>query len=252
MLCVPNSADPGVDRTSRFDPMQRFTRAEGLAAGITRWQLRGRDFVRLHRNVYVSPRAPRTLPLRARAALRVAPADSIVSHQTAALLWGSSVPPSADVHVRIPHGETMKVDGVRTHIGLRVPVTRWRGHGKPPAHAHPPGRSPGALRQLHHPRPGHRRMAPALRAGLTRSCGSRSSTRDASTVTTTRSGRRTSTGARTWTDGRGEWFKASPPACSTTRSHTQRIDQARVDRGAAPTRSFTEEWRRYFPGRDVA
>jgi len=32
----------------------------------------------------------------------------------------------------------------------------------------------------------------------------------------------------------------------------QRIDQARVDRGAAPTRSFTEEWRRYFSGRDVA
>jgi hypothetical protein len=32
----------------------------------------------------------------------------------------------------------------------------------------------------------------------------------------------------------------------------QRIDQARVDRGAAPTRSFTEEWRRYFPGRNVA
>jgi hypothetical protein len=65
--------------------------------------------------------------LRARAALRVSPADSIVSHQTAALLWAGSLPPSADVHVRIPHGETMKVDGVRTHIGLRVPVTRWRG-----------------------------------------------------------------------------------------------------------------------------
>ena len=28
--------------------MQPFTRAEGLAAGITPWQLRGRDFVRLH------------------------------------------------------------------------------------------------------------------------------------------------------------------------------------------------------------
>ena len=32
----------------------------------------------------------------------------------------------------------------------------------------------------------------------------------------------------------------------------QRIDQARVDRGAAPTRAFQEEWRRYFPGREVA
>jgi hypothetical protein len=32
----------------------------------------------------------------------------------------------------------------------------------------------------------------------------------------------------------------------------QRIDQARVDRGAALTRTFTEEWRRFFPGREVA
>jgi len=29
----------------------------------------------------------------------------------------------------------------------------------------------------------------------------------------------------------------------------QRIDQARVDRGAAPTRRFADDWKRYFPGR---
>jgi hypothetical protein len=32
----------------------------------------------------------------------------------------------------------------------------------------------------------------------------------------------------------------------------QRVDQARVDRGARPARGFAEEWRRYFPGREVA
>jgi hypothetical protein len=30
----------------------------------------------------------------------------------------------------------------------------------------------------------------------------------------------------------------------------QRIDQARVDRGADPVRAFNEEWHRYFPGRE--
>jgi hypothetical protein len=29
----------------------------------------------------------------------------------------------------------------------------------------------------------------------------------------------------------------------------QRIDQARVDRGARPTAMFDDEWKRYFPGR---
>lgn len=29
----------------------------------------------------------------------------------------------------------------------------------------------------------------------------------------------------------------------------QRIDQARVDRGARPVATFSDEWKRYFPGR---
>ena len=31
----------------------------------------------------------------------------------------------------------------------------------------------------------------------------------------------------------------------------QRVEQARADRGAPPLRAFSEEWRRYFPGRAV-
>jgi hypothetical protein len=210
-----------------------------------------------------------------------------VSHQTAALLWGGSVPPSADVHVRIPHGETMKVDGVRTHIGLRVTVTRWRGQfliTSPEATFCDLAQeldlvqlvvlgdrlvrrglmSPAGLVSVASMWPARgaalaERAAGLVRAGVDSPAESRLRMlillaglpepsvpyiiRDQDTGewlrrfelayeelriaieyegrqhrTTTRSGRRTSTGARTWTDGRGEWFKSSPPACSTTRS----------------------------------
>ena len=32
----------------------------------------------------------------------------------------------------------------------------------------------------------------------------------------------------------------------------QRIEQARLDRGAPSTGTFSDDWRRNFPGRDVA
>src|ERR1044072_2632646 len=98
-----------------FAPYRPFTRAEGIAGSLTAWQLRGRDIVRLHRNVYVARRAPRTLGLRGTAVLKVAPPRTVMSHHTAALLWGGSVPPTSDLYVRIPWDETFRVRGVRTH-----------------------------------------------------------------------------------------------------------------------------------------
>jgi hypothetical protein len=56
----------------------------------------------------------------------VAPPGSVISHHTAALLWGGSVPASAEIQVRIPHNETLRVDGVRTHLGVPAGVTQWR------------------------------------------------------------------------------------------------------------------------------
>jgi hypothetical protein len=100
---------------SGFDPRVPFTRAEALQAGITPAGLRGRDYVRLHRNVYVSRRVTRTLAVRARAALKVAPAGTVVSHHPAALLWGGTVPGSAEIHVRIPIASTLQMSGIRTH-----------------------------------------------------------------------------------------------------------------------------------------
>ena len=114
--------------TPPFNPRAPFTRAEAMAAGLTAWQLRGKDWARIFRNVYVSREVPRTVAVRARAAMRLAPAGTVVSHQTAALLWGGSVPDTSVIHVKIGYRKTFDVDGVRAHRSCR-PHTGTRRHG---------------------------------------------------------------------------------------------------------------------------
>ncbi|HWI34278.1 MAG TPA: hypothetical protein VNS83_08195 [Lapillicoccus sp.] len=245
-----------------------------------------------------------------------------MSHQTAALLWGGSVPPSADVHVRIPHGETMKVDGVRTHIGLRVPVTRWRGQfliTSPEATFCDLAQeldlvqlvvlgdrlvrrgltSPAGLVSVASPWPARgaalaERAAGLVRAGVDSPPESRLRMlillaglpepsvnyiiRDQDTgewlrrfelayeelrIAIEYEGRQHRDDDEIWAadiDRREDLDRrawrvvqvVSAGLFDNPLRTLQRIDQARVDRGAAPTRSFTEEWRRYFPGRNVA
>ena len=114
--------------TPPFNPRDPFTRAEAMAAGMTPWQLRGKDWARIFRNVYVSREVPRTVAVRARAAMRLAPAGAVVSHHTAALLWGGTVPDTSVIHVKISYRKTFDVDGVRAHRSFR-PATGTRRHG---------------------------------------------------------------------------------------------------------------------------
>ena len=305
-----------------FDPLQPFTRAEGLAAGLTAWQLRSREYARLHRNVYVSRQAPRTLALRAYAALRAAPPGSVVSHQTAALLWGGSVPPSAAVHVRIPSGETFRAEGVRTHHGSIEPEVRWR-RGLPLTSPEATFvdlaesldlvqlvvlgdrllrrevTSPARLLEYASGRAGARaavarRAAELVRAGVDSPPESRLRMlivlaglpeptvnhviRDPDTgawlrrfelayeelrVAIEYEGRQHRDDDEIWAadiDRREELDRRAWRVVQVISSGLfdnplrtlQRIDQARVDRGAPPTRAFSEEWRRFFPGRQVA
>lgn len=101
--------------TEGLDLKQPFTRARARAAGITDAQLRGRDYVRLFRNVYVARVTQQSLDVRARGALLTAPDSAFVSHHTAAMLWGGSVPQSSGVHVTISRSDSLQVDGIRTH-----------------------------------------------------------------------------------------------------------------------------------------
>jgi hypothetical protein len=311
-----------VGQFPRFDPLQPFTRSEALAAGITPWGLRGREYVRLHRNVYVARRATRTLALRAKAALLAAPPGSVVSHHTAALLWGGSVPASSDVHVRIPSGETLRVEGVRTHLGSPASITTWRRalpitlpeatfcdlaesldlvqlvvlgdrlvrrRVTSPAHLMRatstwPGRRGATARRaaslvrvgVDSPPESRLRMLVVL-AGLPEPTVNHI-IRDPHTgdwlrrfelayeelrVAIEYEGRQHRDDDEIWAvdiDRREDLDRRSWRVVQVISSGLfenplrtlQRIDQARVDRGAPPTRTFTEEWRRYFPGREIA
>jgi len=113
---------PATEGAARpFDPSKPFTRAEGIDGGLTVRQLRGRDVVRLFRNVYISRSVTRTLAVRAKAALLIAPEGALISHHTAALLWRGTVPDNSAIHVTIGHKQTFDVPGIRTHRYLRVP-----------------------------------------------------------------------------------------------------------------------------------
>jgi hypothetical protein len=104
-----------MDPTGTLDLSEPFTRCGALAAGYGDAQLRGRDFVRLYRGVYVSRSVPLTQEVRARGVLLIAPASAFVSHHTAASIWGGVVPASSSVHVTIPRALSFQTAGVRTH-----------------------------------------------------------------------------------------------------------------------------------------
>src|SRR5690349_6065305 len=113
-------------RGEGLDLTQPFTRRQGWTAGFTDAQLRRRPFVRLYRGVYLSRGVPVTLEVRARGALLAAPDTASISHHTAAVLWGGSVPPCSSVHLTISRSQTVQVAGVRTHQSDRVRMTTFR------------------------------------------------------------------------------------------------------------------------------
>ena len=307
---------------SPFDPMRPFTRAEALAAGWTPWRLRHRDVVRLHRNVYVSRRATRTLALRTQAALLIAPAGTVASHHTAALLWGGSVPTTSVVHLRIPPGETFRVDGVMAHRGSGADQVHWH-RGLPLTSPETTFRdlaatldlvqlvvlgdrlvrrqvtSPARLVACAHAWSGRggataRRAAALVRTGVDSPPESRLRMlvvlaglpepqvnhiiRDPNTgewlrrfelgypelrVAVEYEGRHHRDDADVWAadiDRREDLdrrtWRVVQVISSGLDEHPlrtlQRVEQARADRGAPPLPSFSEEWRRYFPGRAVA
>ena len=71
-----------------------------LAAGITDKQLRHRDVVRLSRDTYLPQALAGELRSRLPAVLLTAPAGAVVSHRTAAALWGIEIPMQRQVDPR--------------------------------------------------------------------------------------------------------------------------------------------------------
>lgn len=82
--------------------------------GVTEWDLRSPRYRRLFSRVYVHASAAITQQLLAAAALLAAPPQSVVSHQSAARLWGGIVPDDGLVHITCV-GRRIEVKGIRAH-----------------------------------------------------------------------------------------------------------------------------------------
>ena len=108
--------------------MSPFTRAEALRAGITDRDLRGCAFRKTFVGAYVSCVVPDTLVVRTKAALKVLPSDAVVSHHTAARLWGGVVPASPNIHAAFARDVSTTVAGIKAHRFTRQMAVHRR-HG---------------------------------------------------------------------------------------------------------------------------
>jgi len=119
---------PGADADEPVDLSQPFTLAAARKMGLSKRELYSDSYVRLFQGVYVSRRTTRTLALRARGALVVAPKPSVVSHQTAATLWGGHAAQSPMIHLSMPVKVNCIREGIQVHRLLRPPSpTTWLG-----------------------------------------------------------------------------------------------------------------------------
>ncbi|MGY1848524.1 MULTISPECIES: endonuclease domain-containing protein [unclassified Blastococcus] len=87
------------------------TRAMAAAAGISGKQLRHRDVVRLSRDTYVPRALVDDVTVRIEAVLLTAPPGAVVSHRTAAAIWGVDIPLQRDddrVHLTVATGSAVR------------------------------------------------------------------------------------------------------------------------------------------------
>jgi hypothetical protein len=101
---------------STFDPRQPFSRAEARAAGLTTEMLLSKRFHKIFWDSYVAREVPVTPLLRSKAAIRLVPDGSYLSHHTAAELWGAALPADGATHITLPSANGRLVrQGIRSH-----------------------------------------------------------------------------------------------------------------------------------------
>lgn len=110
-------------RAGRLDVRQPFLRCEAIKAGLTDLELSGPRFRQLFWGVHISASVAPSLALRCRAALLIAPSPALLTHHTAAILWGASVPDSPAIHVGIVAGARLRAEGITTHRYAVLPAS---------------------------------------------------------------------------------------------------------------------------------
>ncbi len=87
------------------DSASPMTRAQAIGQGLTPWQLRQGALVHAARDTYLPPGEAHDLMTRARGVLLTMPTSSLISHDSAAQIWGIDLPRAAEsvlVHVVTP------------------------------------------------------------------------------------------------------------------------------------------------------
>jgi hypothetical protein len=120
------------------------TRSTALADGVTDWQLRHPDVVRLSRDTYLPRGEDDDMRSRLPAILMTAPPGAVISHQTAAALWRVEIPlvgTDGPAHLTVPvgskarnradrrlHRAALRADEVERRWGMPVttPARTWR------------------------------------------------------------------------------------------------------------------------------
>jgi hypothetical protein len=104
-----------------------FTRAQGLRAGLTEWDLRSARCRRVFAGVYVNAATRLTVEARARAALLLAPEGTAIARRTAAALWGGVVPPWTETQLFLAPGTRLRVAGVDARVRADRDIAWRRG-----------------------------------------------------------------------------------------------------------------------------
>lgn len=107
-----------------------FTRDTARDMRIPDRQLRSGQYRKVLRGVFIDHRIPDSLPVRARAALLVAPPGATVSHLTAACLWTANSMRSGFIHVSYQVASQCNRDEIRVHR-FTYPLERSARHGVP-------------------------------------------------------------------------------------------------------------------------
>lgn len=101
-------------RVTMEKPVGSGRRRPVLPVGLTEWDLRSSRFRRLFRGVYVASGATITPLLLGEAALLLVDAKSLVSHHSAARIWGGIVPDDGLTHITCS-GRRPQVAGLLAH-----------------------------------------------------------------------------------------------------------------------------------------
>lgn len=111
-------------------PTWPFLSRESQSLGMSRRRLATAEFRSVFPGVSVACVVPDTVVVRARSAVLLAPEGAVVSHWTAARLWGGVVPDNEWTHVSFMRDVHFRVRGIKHHR-FRHRLDIRRRHGVP-------------------------------------------------------------------------------------------------------------------------